>query len=93
MNQYCKTKRKTIVLQMDISGKTNQDQLYIAGSDNHNDLENLGGDSDMEFIPVTEKAREALITSDNNIEVLIYQYHGRRTETIIGHGKFRSSST
>ena len=69
MNQYCKTKRKTIVLQMDISGKTNQDQLYVAGSDNHNDLENLGGDSDMEFIPVTEKAREALITSDNNIEV------------------------
>ena len=42
MNQYCKTKRKTIVLQMDISGKTNQDQLYVAGSDNHNDLENLG---------------------------------------------------
>ena len=69
MNQYCKTKRKTIVLQMDISGKTNHDQLYVAGSNNHNDLENLGGDTDMEFIPVTEKAREALITSDNNIEV------------------------
>ena len=69
MNQYCKTKRKTIVLQMDISGKTNQDQLYVAESDNDNDLENLGGDSDTEFIPVTEKAREALITSDNNIEV------------------------
>ena len=69
MNQYCKTKRKTIVLQMDISGKTNQEQLYVAGSDNENDSENLGGDSDTEFIPVTAKAREALITSDNNIEV------------------------
>ena len=69
MNQYCKTKRKTIVLQMDISGKTNQDQLYVAESDNDNDLENLGGDSGTEFIPVTEKAREALIASDNNIEV------------------------
>ena len=69
MSQYCKTKRKTIVLQMDISGKTNQDQLYVAGSDNDNNLENLGGDSDTEFIPVTEKAREALIISDNNIEV------------------------
>ena len=69
MNQYCKTKRKTIVLQMDISGKTNQDQLYVAGSDNDNDSENLGGDSYTEFIPVTEKATEALITSDNNIEV------------------------
>ena len=69
MNQYCKTKRKAIVLQMDISGKMNQDQLYVAGSDNDNDLENLGGDSNTEFIPVTEKAREALITSDNNIEV------------------------
>ena len=69
MNQYCKTKRKTIVLQMNISGKSNQDQLYVAGSDNHNDLDNLGGDSDMEFIPVTEKAREAPITSGNNIEV------------------------
>ena len=32
-------------------------------------MENLGGDSDTEFIPVTEKAREALIASDNNIEV------------------------
>ena len=49
MNQYCKTKRKTIVLQMDISEKTNQEQLYVAGSDNENDLENLGGDSDTEF--------------------------------------------
>ena len=68
MNQYCKTKRKTIVLQMDIGGKTNQDQLYVAGSDNDNDLENFGGDSDTEFIPVTEKARKAFITSDNNIE-------------------------
>ena len=56
---------------MDISRKTNQKQLYAlyADRDNHNDLENLGGDSDMEFIPVTEKAREAFITSDNNIEV------------------------
>ena len=69
MNQYCKTKRKTIVLQMDISGKTNQEQLYVAGSDNENNSENLGVDSDTEFIPVTAKAREALITSDNNIEV------------------------
>ena len=69
MNQYCKTKRKTIVLQMDICGKTNQEQLYVAGSDNESDSENLGGDSDTEFIPVTAKAREALITSDNNIEV------------------------
>ena len=69
MNQYCKTKRKTIVLQMDISGKTNQEQLYVAGSDNENDSENLGGDRDTEFIPVTAKAREALITSDNNIQV------------------------
>ena len=48
MNQYCKTKRKTIVLKMDISGKTNQDQLHVTGSDNDNDLENLGGESDME---------------------------------------------
>ena len=48
-------------------------QLYAllasVGSDNENDLENLGGDSNTEFIPVTEEAREALITSDNNIEV------------------------
>ena len=71
MNQYCKTKRKTIVLQMDICGKTNQKQLYAlyADSDNENDLENLGEDSDTEFIPVTEEVREALITLDNNIEV------------------------
>ena len=71
MNQYCKTKRKTIVLQMDISGKTNQKQLHAlyADRDNENDLENLGEDSDTEFIPVTEEVREALITLDNNIEV------------------------
>ena len=71
MNQYCKTKRKTIVLQMDISEKTNQKQLYAlyTDRDNENDLENLGGDSDTEFIPVTEEVREALITLDNNIEV------------------------
>ena len=71
MNQYCKTKRKTIVLQMDIRGKTNQKQLYAlyADRDNENDLENLGEDSDTEFIPVTEEVREALITLDNNIEV------------------------
>ena len=41
MNQFCKTKRKTIVLQMDISGKTNQEQLHAllasVGSDNEND--------------------------------------------------------
>ena len=65
MNQYCKTKRKTIVLQMDISGKTNQEELHAllasVGSDNEN-LETLGGDSDTEFIPVTNVAREALIT-------------------------------
>ena len=68
MNQYCK---KTIVLQMDISRKTNQKQLYAlyADRDNENYLENLGGDSDTEFIPVTEEVREALITLDNNIEV------------------------
>ena len=61
MNQYCKTKRKTIVLQMDISGKTNQKQLYAlyADRDNENDSENLGGDIDIEFIPVTEEVREA----------------------------------
>ena len=53
MNQYCKTKRKMIVLQMDISGKTNQEQLYVAGSDNEIDLENLGEDGDTEFIPAT----------------------------------------
>ena len=98
MNQYCKNKRKTIVLQMDISGKTNQKQLYAlyADRDNENDLENLGGDSDTEFIRVTEEVREALITLDNNIEVEgsgDCQYHGRRTVTIIGHGKFRRSST
>ena len=71
MNQYCKTKRKTIVLQMDIRGKTNQKQFYAlyADRDNENDLENLGEDSDTEFIPVTEEVREALITLDNNIEV------------------------
>ena len=71
MNQYGKTKRKRIVLQMDISGKTNQKQLHAlyADRDNENDLENLGGDSDTEFIPVTEEVREALITLDNNIEV------------------------
>ena len=71
MNQYCKTKGKTIVVQMDIGGKTNQKQLYAlyADRDNENDLENLGGDSDTEFIPVTEEVREALITLDNNIEV------------------------
>ena len=70
MNQYCKTKRKTIVLQMDISGKMNQKQLYAlyADRDNENDLENLGGDSDT-VIPVTDEVREALITLDNNIEV------------------------
>ena len=70
MYQYCKTKRKTIVLQMDIRGKTNQKQLYAlyADRDNENDLENLGEDSDTEFIPVTEEVREALITLDNNIE-------------------------
>ena len=66
---------KTIVLQMDItiSGKANQEQLYAllasVGSDNENDLQNLGGDSDTEFIPVTEEARKALIMSDNNIGV------------------------
>ena len=71
MNQYCKTKRKKIVLQMDIRGKTNQKQLYAlyADRDKENDLENLGEDSDTEFIPVTEEVREALITLDNNIEV------------------------
>ena len=71
MNQYCKTKRKTIVHQMDVSGKTNQKQLYAlyAERDNENDLENLGGDSDTKFIPVTEEGRKALITLDNNIEV------------------------
>ena len=71
MNQYCKTKRKTIVLQMDISGKTNQKQLYAlyADRDKENYLENLGGDSDTEFIPVTEEVIEALITLGNNIEV------------------------
>ena len=55
---------------MDISGKTNQKQLYAlyADRDNENDLENLGGDSDT-VIPVTEEVREALITLDNNIEV------------------------
>ena len=71
MNQYCKTKRKTIVFQMDTSGKTNQKQLHAlyADRDNENDLENLGEDSDTEFIPVTEEVREALITLDNNIDV------------------------
>ena len=71
MNQYCKTKRKTIILKMDISGKTNQKQLYALYADrgNENDLENLGEDSDTEFIPVTEEVREALITLDNNIDV------------------------
>ena len=71
MNQYCKTKRKTIVLQMDIRGKMNQKQLYAlyTDRDNENDLENLGEDSDTEFILVTEEVREALITLDNNIEV------------------------
>ena len=71
MNQYCKTKRKTIVLQMDICGKTNQKQLYAlyADRDNENDLENLGEDSDTEIIPVTEEVREALIKLDNNIDV------------------------
>ena len=70
MNQYCKTKRKTIVLHMDISGKTNQKQLYALYADrDENDSENLGGDIDIEFIPVTEEFREALITLDNNIEV------------------------
>ena len=56
---------------MDISGKTNQKQLYAlyADRDKENYLENLGGDSDTEFIPVTEEVREALITLDNNIEV------------------------
>ena len=56
---------------MDISGKTNQKQLYAlyADRDNENDSENLGGDIDIEFIPVTEEVREALITLDNNIEV------------------------
>ena len=51
MNQYCKTKRKTIVHQMDIRGKTNQKQLYTlyAERDNENDLENLDGDSDTKF--------------------------------------------
>ena len=80
MNQYCKTKRKTIVLQMDISGKTNQKQLYAlyADRDNENDLENLGEDSDTEFIPVTEEVREALIILDNNIEV-------EGTASITGH--------
>ena len=28
VNQYCKTRRKTIVLQMDISGKTSPDGYY-----------------------------------------------------------------
>ena len=70
MNQYCKTKRKTIVLQMDISGKTNQKQLYALYADrDENDFENLGDDSDTEFIPVTEEVRKALITLDNNIDV------------------------
>ena len=56
---------------MGISGKTNQKQLYAfyADRDNENDLQNLGEDSDTEFIPVTEEVREALITLDNNIEV------------------------
>ena len=56
---------------MDISGKTNQKQLYAlyADRDNENDLGNLGGDSDTESIPVTEEVREALITLGNNIEV------------------------
>ena len=71
MNQYCKTKRKTIVLQMDINGKTNQKQLYAlyADRDNENDLENLVEVSDTEFIPVTEEVREALFTLNNNIDV------------------------
>ena len=71
MNQYCKAKRKTIVLQMDISGKMNQKQLYAlyADRDNENYLKNLGGDNDIEFIPVTEEVREAFIKLDNNIEV------------------------
>ena len=94
MDQYCKTKRKTIVLQMDISGKTNQKQLnaLYAERSNENDLENLGGDSDTEFIPVTEEVREALIRLDNNIEV-------EGTASITGDvqrpsfRKFRSSST
>ena len=59
MNQYCKTKGKTIVVQMDISGKTNQKQLYALYADRNN----------TEFIPVTEEVREALIILDNNIEV------------------------
>ena len=56
---------------MDVRGKTNQKQLYAlyADRDNENDLENLSEDSDTEFIPVIEEVREALITSDNNIEV------------------------
>ena len=70
MYQYGKTKGKKIVLQTDSSGKANQEQLYASiGNDNENYLENLGGDSDTEFILVTEEAREALITSDNDIEV------------------------
>ena len=40
MNQCCKTKRKTIVLQIDISGKTNQEELHAllasVGNDNEN---------------------------------------------------------
>ena len=49
---------------MDISGKTNQKQLYAlyADRESENDLENLGEDSDTESIPVIEKVKEALIT-------------------------------
>ena len=98
-NQYGKTKRKTIILQMDISGKANQEQLYAllasVGNDNENDLDNLGGDSDAEFIPVTEEAREALIASDNNVEVEgTTSIRGDVQRPLLdGHGNFRSSST
>ena len=71
--QYGKTNGKKIVLQMDISGKANQEQLYAllasVGSDDENDLVNLIGENDTEFIPVTEEAREALITSESITEV------------------------
>ena len=83
MDQYCKTKRKT--------NKKQLNALY-AERNNENDLENLGGDSDTEFIPVTEEVREALIRLDNNIEV-----EGTASITVDvqrpSFRKFRSSST
>ena len=84
---------------MDINGKAYQEQLYAllasVGSDNETDFDNLGGDSDTEFIPVTEEAREALIASDNNIEVEdTTSIRGDvQRPSLDGHGNFRSSST